>query len=175
MIVIFSVFWALRGGGAGSWGVIISATFRTFPTFTATEHNVILFTGDHNSTGTFAEIHARHIFDWDQYQAGQYFYFWNGAPSSDYVNITTYFANLTGAEAELAMKPFLDDAVNSGYQISNESTNTALANDLVYEAYDSEGVNLILGSRLVPADAYKNNVTSIGQAYTNIFNLGNLG
>ncbi|KAJ7635622.1 hypothetical protein B0H17DRAFT_961423, partial [Mycena rosella] len=27
------LFYALRGGGAGSWGVIFFATFRTFPTF----------------------------------------------------------------------------------------------------------------------------------------------
>ena len=29
----FIVFSAMRDGGAGSWGVIVSATFQTFPTF----------------------------------------------------------------------------------------------------------------------------------------------
>jgi hypothetical protein len=36
------VFWAMRSGGAGSWGVIIDATFRTLPIFNATLHKVTI-------------------------------------------------------------------------------------------------------------------------------------
>ncbi|KAF8527008.1 FAD-binding domain-containing protein [Hysterangium stoloniferum] len=40
------LFWALRGGGAGSWGVIVSTTFRTFPTFNGVYHvaNIMIAT-----------------------------------------------------------------------------------------------------------------------------------
>jgi len=33
----------MRGGGAGSWGVIVSATFQTFPTFNVTLSDVRIF------------------------------------------------------------------------------------------------------------------------------------
>ena len=32
---VLTVFWAMRSGEAGSWGVMVSATFQTFPAFDA--------------------------------------------------------------------------------------------------------------------------------------------
>ncbi|KAJ7203186.1 FAD-binding domain-containing protein [Mycena rebaudengoi] len=56
---------ALRGGGSGSWGVVVSVTFRTYPTFNAATRGVFLSSPDDAATSALAGIHAEHIFDWD--------------------------------------------------------------------------------------------------------------
>ncbi|KAI0268917.1 hypothetical protein BGY98DRAFT_1084115 [Russula aff. rugulosa BPL654] len=67
------LFWALRGGGAGSWGVIIDATLTTFPIFNATAHSVNVLTATLDQTASLMTTHAKHISDWDQVRAGQSF------------------------------------------------------------------------------------------------------
>ena len=56
-----AVFWALRGGGAGSWGVIIDATFSTLPIFNATLHVVNILTTTRDQTTSLMATHAKHI------------------------------------------------------------------------------------------------------------------
>ncbi|KAH8115773.1 FAD-binding domain-containing protein [Phellopilus nigrolimitatus] len=162
------VFWALRGGGAGSWGVIVSATFRTFPTFEATMHTTNIMAPTSEIGGKVAELHAQHIFDWDDVRAGQYFYFFSGAsrgfPGS-VLNLRTYFANYTEEQAVAAMKPLLDDARAMNLTVGPETTTTAIANDLVFVADDPIGFDAVLGSRLIPAKAYRNNASGIGDIY----------
>jgi len=68
------LFWAMRGGGAGSWGVIIDATFPTIPIFNVTLHTVNILTATLDQTERLMTTHATHINDWDSVRAGQYFY-----------------------------------------------------------------------------------------------------
>jgi FAD/FMN-containing dehydrogenase len=86
-LYIVVVFWAMRGGGAGSWGVIISATFRTVPTFNTTTHVAVFTTNSVVGLPTVAAIHAKHIFDWDSFRSGQYFYI----IAANQMRVTTYF------------------------------------------------------------------------------------
>ena len=173
MLTTSTVFWALRGGGAGSWGVIVSATFRTFPVFNATLHTVEILTGSNASTGDLCEIHARHVFDWDEYQAGQYFISLPGPTGGNIMGFLTYFPNITVQQSMDAMKPFLDDARAMNFTVFNESAYTAVANQLVYSADDNySGVNAILGSRLIPADAYRSDPAAIGRVCANVLDLG---
>ncbi len=60
-LIFLPVFWALRGGGAGSWGVVVSATFRTFPTFNATTSLVSMVANDTVALGSIIAVHAKHI------------------------------------------------------------------------------------------------------------------
>lgn len=170
------VFWALRGGGGGSWGVVISATVRTFPIFNATSHSVNIIASTNETTADLMTLHARHIFDWDDVRAGQYFTLYNNfvVPSVDgnLLTLVTYFANKTGDEAKLLMKPFLDEARSMNFSVLPETTSTGLANDLLFKADASFGVNLILGSRLIPAQAYRDTPETIGQAVKELFEKG---
>ncbi|KAF7330615.1 FAD-binding domain-containing protein [Mycena sanguinolenta] len=59
------LFYALRGGGAGSWGVIISATFHVYPTFNATSSAIVLATENNTVLASLVTLHAEHVFDWD--------------------------------------------------------------------------------------------------------------
>ncbi|KAI5116059.1 hypothetical protein M0805_002845 [Coniferiporia weirii] len=163
------LFWALRGGGAGSWGIVVSATFRTYPAFDATFHSVMITSPTTEGAGQLAEIHARHIFDWDNVHAGQYFYFYNDAPlggQSVHFWIRTYFANYSADDAVAAMKPLLDEVkANNNFTILFETTNTSTAIDLIYLPDEPMGYNVLLGSRLISADAYRTNVSGVGAAY----------
>jgi hypothetical protein len=49
-----AVFWALRGGGAGGWGVIIDATLSTLPILNATIHTVNVLTATLDQTVSFS-------------------------------------------------------------------------------------------------------------------------
>ena len=175
------VFWAMRGGGAGSWGVIVSATFQTFPTFDAAISFITISTNTTEKMGQVAEVHAKHIFDLDALRAGQNFFLSpkgvfppsiiseplnTGVPT---VVISSFFPNSSLAQAAVALQPFIDDVqkvdgVNVKQRIFLQNINEALTiqDDLV-------GINMVLGSRLVPASAYKNPAL-VGEVYSQLLN-----
>ncbi|KAI0064553.1 FAD-binding domain-containing protein [Artomyces pyxidatus] len=168
------LFWALRGGGAGSWGVVTAATFRTYPTFNITGHAADVTMTSPNQAGAVLKAHAAHIFDWDDVHAGQYFYLYNLPAPNITMTLWTLFAN-TSAEAAIAkMAPFFNDTRALGATISDERTSTGLANDIVQHSGsdDSTGANAILGSRLIPASIYQSNQSLIGETYTTLLEQG---
>ncbi|KAI0061773.1 FAD-binding domain-containing protein [Artomyces pyxidatus] len=165
------LFWAVRGGGPGTWGVIISVTFRTYPAFDTTLHTANVVTTTANQTGALLAAHARHVFDWDAQHAGQYFYLYN-SPGQNVLELSTLFVNVTANESLALMKPLLDDARALGALVLNETALTAPAMAVVGFADDASGTNGVMGSRLVPATAYQNSPESIGEAYTTLVNAG---
>ncbi|KAJ3876731.1 FAD-binding domain-containing protein [Lentinula edodes] len=175
------LFWAMRGGGAGSWGVIISATFRVYPTFNAVYCDTNVTTSTPSTMGSVATVHARHIFDLDPLRAGQYFWVvpvdGTGSNSSLLaMQIQTIFPNNASVEAaEAALQPFIDDASN----ITDVQVETAceeqLINDMLFAADDSVGTNIILGSRLFPESLYETSPEAIGDMYVGLLENGTLG
>ncbi|KAI0248039.1 FAD-binding domain-containing protein [Lactifluus subvellereus] len=165
------LFWALRGGGAGSWGVIIDATLRTFPIFNATIHTVNVLTTTLDQTGDLMTTHAIHIKDWDAVRAGQYFYL-TGSTSNSTLVLSTLFKDLDGATSMAQMSSFLDGARALGAVVQKESTITALANDIVGFPDDQSGYNTILSSRLVPNSVYLNEPSNISTAYKRLLSQG---
>ncbi|KAF8577474.1 FAD-binding domain-containing protein [Ramaria rubella] len=168
------LFFALRGGGAGSWGVIISATFRVFPTFNAVERDDIIVVNTSAQVAQLAELHARHIFDMDSLNPGQYFY-WIATPPTFTWSINTIFPNTTIGAANAAIAPFLDGVRDLGFTVQT-SVNTAIVNDVLSNTTDDiGGVEMILGSRLWSSDVYRNNISAIGTAYKTLFDSGVTG
>jgi hypothetical protein len=165
------VFWALRGGGAGSWGVIIDATFSTFPIFNATLHTVNVQTATLDQTASLMTTHAKHIGDWDQVGAGQYFAL-TGSTTNYTFTVSTYFKDLDGDAAKAQMSSFLADAAKIGAAIQGENTITTFANDLVGSPDDSSGTNTIFSSRLIPDSVYSNAPESVGAAYRQLLSQG---
>ena len=166
------VFWALRGGGAGSWGVIIDATLLTFPIFNATLHTVNILTATLDQTASLMTTHAKHISDWDQVRAGQYFNL-TGSKTNSLLIISTIFKDLDGDASKAQMASFLDDAAKVGATVQGETTVTAFANDLVGILQDDpSGYNAILSSRLVPVSVYSNSPESVGSAYKQLLSQG---
>ncbi|KAF8874755.1 hypothetical protein BD779DRAFT_1678615 [Infundibulicybe gibba] len=173
------LFWAMRGGGAGSWGVIVSATFQTFPTFNASVSSGLIFSNSTQVMGQVAAAHARHIFDWDPFHVGQYFYLSTTgllqvpvpALGKFVMSVQTYFPNTTTDVAEAALQPFFDEAKATG-AIVVVQTNETNINDALISADDSVGASAVLGSRLVPATAYKNSPATFGDVYTRLLDGG---
>ena len=165
------VFWALRGGGAGSWGVIIDATLPTLPIFYATLHTVNVLTATLDQTASLMTTHAKHISDWDQVRAGQYFYL-TGSKTNSTLVVSTVFKDLNGDASKAQMSPFLADAAKLGAIVQGEATVTTLANNIVGFPDDLSGYNTILSSRLVPASVYSNSPESVGSAYNQLLSHG---
>ena len=161
------MFWALRGGGAGSWGVIIDATFSTIPIFNATLHVVNILTTTLDQTASLMATHAKHISDWDRVRAGQYF---NLTGST--LSIRTLFKDLDGDASKAQMSSFLADAAKLGASIQGEDTLTTFINDMVEFPDDLAGFNLILSSRLIPGSVYTNAPESVGPAYKQLLSQG---
>ncbi|KAF8527009.1 FAD-binding domain-containing protein [Hysterangium stoloniferum] len=168
------LFWALRGGGAGSWGVIVSTTFRTFPSFNAVHHSAVVVVNNTNQVAQLATLHAKHIFDWDALQPGQYFY-WFATPPTFTLTIDTYFPNTTISAATETLIPFLNSITSLGFN-ATLSSELSLINDLLGASMsDGGGTEAILGSRLFPSSTYINNATEIGQVTKRLFDDGVVG
>jgi hypothetical protein len=164
------VFWALRGGGAGSWGVIIDATIRTFPIFNVTLHTVNVLAASVEQTGDLMTLHASHIKDWDDVRAGHYFFLVGSATNST-LNLTTIFKGLDGNASRAQMYPFLSNAAALGAIVQGESTFTGTAFD-IGGVDDQSGYNTILSSRLIPNSVYLSNPSNIGTAFKQLLSQG---
>ncbi|KAI0048511.1 FAD-binding domain-containing protein [Auriscalpium vulgare] len=193
------LFWALRGGGAGSWGVLTSVTYRTHPTFPATLHQATFVAPSSLLAGRLLAAHAHHIPTLDVLRAGQYFYL-RGAPGngSSTLSLTTIAPHVTsGAVLAARMEPLLNAARAMGVAVQGELTLTALANDIVPNAEwaieaivgglstadaprrvvpfqdDIAGHNVIMGSRLIPEKVYTNGgVDAFAGTFTRILDMG---
>ncbi|KAJ7238142.1 FAD-binding domain-containing protein [Mycena haematopus] len=158
-------FFALRGGGAGSWGVIVSATFRTYPTFNATYSFIELAASSNAAAAALAGVHTQHIFDLDPVHGGQYFYLERGAIISGpndalsdilILGLQTVMPHTTLEEGTAMLTPFLTDALAvPGVSLISQAFNTSVVNDFLYQPDDVVGLNLVLGSRLVPTTVYE--------------------
>jgi hypothetical protein len=157
----------MRGGGAGSWGVITSATFRTFPTFNATESVIVITASNAQQMGDVVSVHAKHIFDFGT--AGQYFWvqpnFTTGTPL---MSVLTYFPNTSIVDAQKMLDPWLNDTAATGAGIQVLQTQNKIINDILFAADDSVGANAVLGSRLMPTAVYQSQPDAIGAMYTKI-------
>jgi hypothetical protein len=163
----------LRGGGAGSWGVIIDATFSTLPIFNATIHIVNVLTTTLDQTASLMTTHAKHINDWDQVRAGQTLNLTMGSTTNYTLAIFTFFKDLDGDASKAQMSSFLADAAKLGAAVQEETTVTTLANDIAsLFPDDPSGYNAILSSRLVPGSVYSNAPESVGLAYKQLFSHG---
>jgi len=173
------LFWAMRGGGAGSWGVIVSATFRLYPTFNATVCESVIITTVPAAMGAVAAVHAKHIFDLDALQAGQYFWVVpTGVMVSDAeviaMLVSTYFPNNASLEdSEAAYQPFIEEVGNvTNVGVLNNTCAVAQINDALNSASDAVGTDLVMGSRLFPASVYNTSADAIGDMYTALLENG---
>ena len=161
----------MRGGGSGSWGVIIDVTLPTLPIFNATLHTVNILTATVNQTADLMTTHATHVNDWNDVRAGQYFYLTASTSNSTLV-VSTLFKDLDANASKAQMASFLSDAAAHGAVIQGESTITTLANNIVGFPDDASGYNTILSSRLIPGSVYSSAPSSVGSAYRQLLSQG---
>ncbi|KAJ7174558.1 FAD-binding domain-containing protein [Mycena filopes] len=161
------LFYALRGGGAGSWGVI-SATFRTFPTFNSTFSSMTLVAANNTAMAALATLHARQIAAFDATRSRQYFYLIKDpASATSTMTLSNYMINQTVTQAQAILAPFIAAAqALPGITIAADSGYTyAVINDILFEDDDNVGFNLAMGSRLIPATTYRDTPELVGKVY----------
>ncbi|KAJ7698375.1 FAD-binding domain-containing protein [Mycena rosella] len=171
------LFYALRGGGAGSWGVIFSATFRTFPTFDEAFSVIQIAASSNAAMGALAAVHAHHIFDLEPVRAGQYFYVFAATPNTTALTLQlfTHIANTTAAQAAALLAPFRNAAlalpdvslVAEEYVVQN-------VNDVLFTADDAAGNDMVEGSRLIPASVFRETPDTVGKVYEQLLDAGAL-
>ncbi|KAJ7289381.1 FAD-binding domain-containing protein [Mycena rebaudengoi] len=171
------LFWALRGGGAGSWGVVVSASFRAFPTFNITFSLITLSASSPAALGRLATLHAQHIFDLDPIRGSQYFYVTQPPPTEAPQQITlqlfTYMPNSTTTQAAAILAPFLNAAkALTDVTLVSETYTYALVNDVLFQADDIVGANVVLGSRLIPTATYAKSPELVGKVYQQLLDGG---
>ncbi|KAJ7187726.1 FAD-binding domain-containing protein [Mycena pura] len=173
------LFFALRGGGAGSWGIIVSATVRTFPTFDATSSTIVLVAPNNTVASELAGLHAHHIFDWDSVHAGQYFWFLKdpttatdpSAPIALLLN--TYMPHTTADRSMALLAPFLNASLAMpGVTVATQEFVFGDINDALFQADDSVGGNEALGSRLIPEATYRDSPGKVGPVYKKLLDGG---
>ncbi|KAI0031017.1 FAD-binding domain-containing protein [Vararia minispora EC-137] len=163
------LFWAVRGGGAGSWGVVTSVVVKTYPTFNATEYDVSISLPSIDAISSVMTSHAKHVFEWGD--VGQY-YTISAAPQGIIMTFVEYFPNTSAAGAIALMEPFWEEVRALGASVLSNSTTTSIANELVRRADDAVAVLTIQGSRLIPAKAYQDGPDGIGQVHGQLIDMG---
>ncbi|KAJ7773959.1 FAD-binding domain-containing protein [Mycena metata] len=171
------LFYALRGGGAGSWGVILSATFRTFPTFDEAFSVIEIAASSNAAMGALAAIHAHHIFDLEPVRAGQYFYVFAATPNATALTLQllTHIPNTTAAQAAVLLAPFRNAALAlSGVSLVAEKYVVQNVNDALFTADDTAGNDKVIGSRLIPASVFRERPETVGKVYKQLLDAGAL-
>ncbi len=133
---------------------------------------VSMIANDNVATGSIIMMHMKHIFDWDDLSMGQYFYTYENTTADAYMlTFVSYFLSISSDEASAALKPFLDDAEEFGQSVGQQFNEVNINNGLT-EVDDVVGLNLVLGSRLIPASAYHDHPDTFGHVYTQLLDAG---
>lgn len=157
------LFWALRGGGGSTFGVVTSMVIRAYPKIPVTTMTMGWSTGPDVSIERFwSALHAYFDGFVNYTDAGTYGYFSLGSVDGDYVfKLRPWFApNMSRAELEALAAPFLSELTDTlGIPLDDEPEYAEYGS--FYEAWDASfplerwGTNLgRSGSRLFPRSSW---------------------
>jgi FAD/FMN-containing dehydrogenase len=183
------IFWAIRGGGPGTTGVVTSATVKTYPTVNVTEHLLILTPLTDNFTDYFAALSTYftelpRLSDAGFQGYGQFNLVDNSSFDSSSGSIVAGYGhayvvfNSTPEAVTAAFQPTLDKLrlFNSSSLYVEAFIDSTWSN---YSSYYSEtrqvgseavAYNAVVGSRLLPRDSLENNTEAISHALQDILN-----
>lgn len=155
------LFWALRGGGGSTYGVVTSMVVKAFPEMPVTTMTFSLSTGEQVSVDQFWLAVRAYLTDLIKYtDAGNYAHFNINATSGAYIwDMVPWFApNMSRQELQVLAGPFFEAIRDIGLDLKpvyQEYTN-------FYDAWDNSfpleswGSNLArYGSRLFPRENWE--------------------
>ncbi|KAJ7691166.1 hypothetical protein B0H17DRAFT_1331202 [Mycena rosella] len=160
-------FYALHGGDARSWGIIISTTFSTFPAVNANFTSIASATSTNTAAHALATVHVQHIFDLDPVHVSHSLILVkNATTGGSTVALAGYLPDMTPMRSITLLGSFMR-AAEEERSYSSVDMNTHLV-----QPDDTAGGNSVLGSRLIPAQTYHNSPEKVGQVYEQLLDSG---
>ncbi|ORY63332.1 uncharacterized protein BCR38DRAFT_371114 [Pseudomassariella vexata] len=157
------LFWALRGGGGSTFGVVTSVTVKAWPKIGATVSSFTFTTSD---TGTSEVFWQAMYYFWTHFttfaDAGAYAYFRAYAIGEDeyYFGMTPFFApNMSKDEHDSLLEPWLLELADLGIELDINATYYDNYYDAWQPSFPLETVGLDAGriaSRLFPRNRWEN-------------------
>ncbi|ESZ89676.1 FAD/FMN-containing isoamyl alcohol oxidase MreA [Sclerotinia borealis F-4128] len=161
------LFWALRGGGGGNYGIVVSMTVKVFlDTYASSAYFTVLDNGTNTDTiyeaiGGFLTVLPSIV------DAGVYA-LWVVEPAEFFL-MPAFVPGLHQEELDTIMQPALDipSTLNLDYQYTSSESSTFLS---AYEALTSNWnvSDWNTGGRLIPRDIASNNTQELVAAIRNI-------
>jgi hypothetical protein len=160
------LFWALRGGGGSTFGVVSSVTVKAYPDMPVTSSTLTFASGGEVSLANFWQG-VRYYFDYfiPHTDAGiySYFFLFPAGPTDRSFTMQPFFApNKTASETEALLTPWLDQLSTLGISVTPQTTEYPT----YYSAWKSSFPLEILdkthgadGSRLFPRSNWKDKST----------------
>ncbi|KAH8654145.1 hypothetical protein BGZ60DRAFT_386656 [Tricladium varicosporioides] len=151
------LFWALRGSGGSTWGVVTSVTVRAHPGSPIT---VVKFELTASTSKTFwagMKAYWKHFIEYSDAGIYSYFYLFDVPPVPTMQMIGFWAPNKTKEETAALLKPWFADlealkmSVNASY-ITYPTAYPAFINTFPVEAV---GGDQIVGSRLFPRENFR--------------------
>lgn len=157
------LYWALRGGGGSTFGVVTSVTSKVYPVISSTVMTFSLTTGD-NITADIFWAGVRTYFDHfvEYSEKGIYSYFSLAATGADsyLFGMQPFFApNYTAAELNTLVAPWFSELNDLGISITPTITEYTEFYDAWWDHFPLETVgtpNMKTASRLFPKTNFQN-------------------
>ncbi|PGH27601.1 hypothetical protein AJ80_00614 [Polytolypa hystricis UAMH7299] len=153
------IFWAVRGGGGSTFGVVTSWTLRTFDTMPTTTIRMKFNASNEENywkaVSTFLEITP------NMGDQGVYSFV---VLRNQVMHITAlYGPNLTVAELDQLLNPFLERLHSDAIKYTKKSLHVTSFFPAFYEtnAVTKAGWDAAMASRLIPRDVVENNLDSL--------------
>ncbi|KAJ5613663.1 hypothetical protein N7528_007317 [Penicillium herquei] len=173
------LFWAIRGGGGGTFGVVTSVISRVYPKVGVTVSTFTFTTGTGVSADTFWEgVRAYFSYFARFADAGTYAYFWVlnlGDDSYEFMMNPFFAVNHTVAEFNTLIEPWVNDLEALGITVTPNSTYY----DSFYPGWEAgfplEEIGLVTmmtGSRLFPRENFDAKLNETVEAVRTTVGLG---
>lgn len=157
------LFWALRGGGGSTFGIVTSLVAKAYPKIGVTVAKFTFGTSDSISADTFFEAVKTYYSYFEAFTAaGTYVYFWIFPLGNDQYlfEFNPFFAvNHTLAQFNALIQPFVDDLSNLGITLTPDATYYDDFYDAWLAGFPLERVGpvtMLTGSRLFPRENFVN-------------------
>ncbi|KDQ63536.1 hypothetical protein JAAARDRAFT_169472 [Jaapia argillacea MUCL 33604] len=158
------LFWALRGGGGGTFGVVTSVTYRTYPSAPVIGVFFVANTADNATLRSLYTDYVRTTPALADAGWGGYGYFQPNGLSFAYIN-----PKLSWGQANTSLDTFMNSAMNlTGYGLDIQAALTvpfpsvySWFSTIFAAGVEQVGSNIEIGSRLLPRDVVVNDVEKV--------------